>query len=318
MRIGIIGEALMDLMPQTDGTLKPLVGGSPFNVARALGRNGIPCSYLSPISNDHFGNLLTQALRIENVDVNSNFRSPKPTSLAVVSLSKSGQPNYSLYREGIADRDYSAHSLLEQFTDDLTIIHTGSLAIVPADIERIRQILLSAREHGILVSVDINMRPGVVPDMQKYEQAVCDLLPLCDLVKASDEDLELLGLVGSAEQLGAQLLKKMTSGTAVVTLGAAGSIAYSSSQPDSPINQCGFNVNHVQDSVGAGDCFMAGMLAALLNSGYLSTEKFSNTPPEVLADALRRASATAAINVMRRGCQPPTYQEVEDYLRSNE
>lgn len=57
-RLAVIGEAVVDLVAQPDGTLRPLPGGSPYNVALALGRQGVPVDYLSPLSLDAFGDVL--------------------------------------------------------------------------------------------------------------------------------------------------------------------------------------------------------------------------------------------------------------------
>ncbi len=311
MSIGIIGEALMDMMPEATGALRPMVGGSPFNVVRALGRLNVPSCYLSPLSSDAFGDLLAEALVVEGVQVNNAFRSAKPTSLAVVSKNAAGQPRYSLYRDGVADRDYSVADLLSHLPGDLNVIHTGSLAIVPEDVQRIRQILTQARERGILLSLDINMRPGVVDDMEAYIAAVKSLFPLCDLVKASDEDLELLGLEGSPEDLCEQLLVQMGGGLATITLGSEGAIAQNSA---GLVHQAGFTVAQVADTVGAGDCFQAGLLASLYQSGFLSRERLQNAPSDVLAAAIHQGCATAALNVMCDGCQPPTKAELGDFM----
>lgn len=312
MSIGIIGEALIDMMPEATGALRPMVGGSPFNVVRALGRLDVPSCYLSPLSSDAFGDLLAEALVVEGVQVNNALRSAKPTSLAVVSKNAAGQPRYSLYRDGVADRDYSVEDLLSRFPADLDVIHTGSLAIVPADVERVRQILTQARARDILLSLDINMRPGVVDDMASYVAAVKSLFPLCDLVKASDEDLELLGLRGSPEAMCEQLLVQMgNSGLATITLGSHGAIARNSA---GLVHQAGYAVAQVADTVGAGDCFQAGLLASLYDSGFLTRQRMPEAPSDVLAVAIRQGCATAAMNVMRDGCQPPTKAELGVFM----
>lgn len=309
--IGIIGEALMDMMLETNGTLYPMVGGSPFNVARALGRLRAPSCYLSPLSRDAFGDQLTAALLLEGVLLNDDFRSDKPTSLAVVSKNDQGQPSYSLYRDGVADRDFTAQALLANLPQGVQVIHTGSLAIVPEEVEKIRDILTVARGRGILISIDINMRPGVVADTAGYVAAVKSLLPLSDLVKASDEDLMLLGLDGCPEQQCEQLLSHMNGGLAIITLGSEGAIALSST---GLVRCAGLNVSNVVDTVGAGDCFQAGLLASLFASGYLTSELLPKTSLDVLAKALRQGCAAAAINITRKGCQPPSKTELDALL----
>lgn len=313
MSIGIIGESLIDMIPLDNGTLQPLVGGSPFNVARAVGRLQSPSVYLAPLSKDRFGDLLYETLVHDNVQISSSTRSSKPTSLAVVSKNKAGQPAYSLYREGVADRDFSVETILAKMPHDLTVIHTGSLAIVPADIEKIRQILLNARERGITVSVDINTRPGVVDNTQNYINAVKSIIPLCDIIKASDEDLEFLGLKGSPEQLCEQLMSAMNGGVSAVTLGSEGAIAFNGSDF---VRHPGFKLDQVTDTVGAGDCFQAGILTSLYESGCLNSTALQALPETRIAEALHQGCACAALNVMRQGCNPPTKEELITFLNT--
>jgi fructokinase len=53
--VWVLGEALMDCVAQSDGSLRPLMGGSPFNMARATALRGASVGYLNPLSTDNFG-----------------------------------------------------------------------------------------------------------------------------------------------------------------------------------------------------------------------------------------------------------------------
>mgnify|MGYP003383598181 FL=1 len=81
--IRVLGESLMDCVAQPDGQLRPLMGGSPFNMARAAALRGAETGYLNPLSTDYFGDQLARQLRHDKVQALSP-RSPLPTSLAVV------------------------------------------------------------------------------------------------------------------------------------------------------------------------------------------------------------------------------------------
>ena len=79
----VLGEALMDCIAQPDGQLRPLRGGSPYNMARAASLRGATVHYLNPLSTDSFGQELGAQLEADGVQI-SPQRSPRPTSLAVV------------------------------------------------------------------------------------------------------------------------------------------------------------------------------------------------------------------------------------------
>ena len=100
----------MDCIAQPDGQLRPLRGGSPYNMARAASLRGANVHYLNPLSTDRFGQELGAQLEADGVQI-SPQRSPRPTSLAVVQI-HDGQPSYGFYREGIADRDYTVDAVL--------------------------------------------------------------------------------------------------------------------------------------------------------------------------------------------------------------
>ena len=92
MTVAVLGEALIDFIVDSDGAYRPHLGGSPFNVAIGLAREGIDVSYLSPFSDDTFGNQLREALLDEGVKVPLQRRSLWPTSLALVTNDDNGQP----------------------------------------------------------------------------------------------------------------------------------------------------------------------------------------------------------------------------------
>ncbi len=158
MTIAVLGEALIDLIESDNGAYRPHLGGSPYNVAIGLARQGIAVSYLSPLSDDTFGDQLHYSLETENVAVPITRRSLYPTSLALVTIDDEGLPTYRLYREGIADKDTSFEEIESNLPPDLQIFHTGSLAITPSQLPTIRKIFGLMRQRGVVISIDINIR----------------------------------------------------------------------------------------------------------------------------------------------------------------
>ena len=305
--IFVLGEALMDCIAQPDGQLRPLMGGSPFNLARAAALRGADVSYLNPLSSDLFGQGLAQQLRQDGVHLIGGT-SGLPTSLAVVQIAQ-GHASYGFYREGIADRDYSVAgmvSLLKRQTPG--ILHTGSLLLIPPEFSKVMSILKAARELGWTISVDINLRPKVAGDLAAYIRAVHEVMPLTDWLKASDEDLEIMGFEDVAISESSRLVQKLRSGVAsdalsrlALTFGAEGAHLDINGQHCSEIAP---RVK-VADTVGAGDTFWGNTLAdwALQPEGAAAR----------LATTLKWSMAAAAINCTRQGCQPPAGSEVQNF-----
>jgi len=225
--IFVLGEALMDCIAQPDGQLRPLMGGSPFNMARAAALRGASVAYLNPLSSDLFGQGLAQQLRQDGVGL-AGGTTALPTSLAVVQL-QNGQPSYGFYREGIADRDYMVEAILTLLAQQAQpgILHTGSLLLIPPEVHKIVAILKAARSMGWTISVDINLRPQVAGDLAPYVAAVREVIGLTDWLKASDEDLQTMGFanvaIGESQRLVRELLQSAdtvanTAGMAANTL----------------------------------------------------------------------------------------------------
>ncbi|MBX9816770.1 MAG: carbohydrate kinase, partial [Burkholderiaceae bacterium] len=162
--IWVLGEALMDCVAQPDGTFRPFMGGSPFNMARAAALRGATVGYVNPLSTDQFGQGMHEQLVQDGVTPLS-APSALPTSLAVVQI-HNGQPSYGFYREGIADRDYSADAVLRRLQGQTPgVLHTGSLLLVPPEHHKVLDILKGAKSLGWTISIDVNLRPRLAADL---------------------------------------------------------------------------------------------------------------------------------------------------------
>ena len=266
--IWVLGEALMDCVAQPDGTLKPHMGGSPFNLARAAALRGADVSFVNPLSTDNFGDQMRVQLAQDSVKTVLPA-SRLPTSLAVVQI-KNGQPSYGFYREGIADRDYSVDQILTALeglapSSKPGVLHTGSLLLVPPEHEKVFAILKAAKKMGWTISVDVNLRPKLAPNLSQYIEAVKSIVPLADWLKASDEDLEMLGFAAPSSSTlpqrsqSAEIAKHFTGlGISRLALTFGGDGAWL--QVDSKSAEQDVPKVAVVDTVGAGDTFWGNCL----------------------------------------------------------
>jgi len=305
--IFVLGEALMDCIAQPDGQLKPLIGGSPYNLTRAAALRGASVAYLNPLSCDNFGQQLQAQLLADGVRL-ASAPSHRPTSLAVIQV-KNGQPSYGFYREGIADRDYSVDSVLAQLQGSPPgILHTGSLALVPPEHDKVLAIVERAKALGWTVSVDINLRPKLADDLPAYVAAVRSVMVLADWLKASDEDLETLGFTDVNLAQSGRLVQTLRASAqpgalsrVALTFGGEGAHLDIDGQHHSlPVPAI-----TVTDTVGAGDTFWGNTLAdwAMQPEGAAAR----------VASTLDLSMKAAAINCTRQGCQPPTWNEVQAF-----
>jgi fructokinase len=308
--IAVIGENIVDLLMQQDGSFTAHLGGSPFNLAIGLGKLEIPCSYLNPLSQDRFGHLFANYLHTHHVLHNSEHHSHLPSSIALVAVDQLGHPHYSIYRQGVADRDFDSQQLFTAIPEGTRILHTGSLALEPQDLPKLMNIIHKAKAKNIKISVDINVRSQFVSDQKAYINGLVSLIPLCDYLKASNEDLAELYPQLTHEEAVNNILEIMGNGLLAYTLGDKGAQVITRTQRATakvvPPTILG-------DTVGAGDTFYSAILS------YIYEHNLDQITPQQL-DAkhldtmLLNATTAASINVSRIGCVPPTRAELQAAL----
>tara|TARA_E500000178_G_scaffold306006_1_gene317856 strand:- start:6164 stop:7129 length:966 start_codon:yes stop_codon:yes gene_type:complete len=315
MTIAILGEAIIDFIPNTAGTYRACLGGSPYNVTLGLARQGESVSYLSPFSDDSLGERLHANLREAGAQTPLARRSRYPTSIALIATDANGEPTYRLYRDGIADDDISFAEIKAHLPSDLTLLHTGSLALTPNQLPKVRELLQLMNDRSIPVSLDLNIRLCATLDTTAYLHGVRALLPFADIVKASNTDLVPLQLAADAEQAAQVALQEMGSGMLILTQGKKETVLLAAG---CSIKQATAHVAKVQDTVGAGDSFYAAFLAYLSRNQLcrlaVIRDPIGAAGPATVQAALAFANAAAAINVSRVGCSPATREEVEQFM----
>jgi len=309
------GESLIDLVaePEAGDGLTRLVahaGGSPYNCAIALARLGREAGFLCPISTDSFGSLLLQPLSEAGVGVLLSERVAAPTSLAVVTLDARRQASYAFYRS--ADRAFTRAGLINALPPAPDLFQIGGFcAILADDAETWLDVTDAAAARGAVISIDPNVRPSLVGDFAAYARRLDAFFDRAHIVKMSIEDLRALDPLLSPERHAAAFLARPQCRLFVVTLGEEGSRAFTASGTA----EAGIWSPPVfGDTVGAGDCLMAGMLAWLGEHARLDPEQLSRLGDDDLAAMLRFAAVVAGLNCGRTGCVPPDRAEVEANL----
>lgn len=311
IRIATAGEALIDLIAQPDGRLEPCLGGAVFNLTRAIARQGVGVAYLNPLSVDRFGRQLAQALQRDGVTLARPEPVPEVTALAVVAVDAQGHPDYAFYRQGVADRATDAAALTQACAamGTLELVCSGCLALAPDDAHIYLPWLRTQREQGRTIVVDANLRPSVMPDLQAYRRNVLEALQLAHIIKASDEDLDILGAPGAdALDRGFRLLQSTQARWLALTLGAQGACLLARDGTVWQAAEAGPVA--VLDTVGAGDCFLAGFLVALLRLAPAQSQVTGALADSDARVLLAHALASATLCVMRRGAMPPDWDEV--------
>jgi fructokinase len=308
----VAGEALMDVFTgattPTGVALDARIGGSPLNVAMGLARLGQPVAFLGGISSGALGQRLAQALEAEGVSLECVHRSPAPTTLGLVGLDARGVADYAFYGEGAADRALPL-AALDRVPAAAKALHVGSYAMVVGETGRTQRALIE-RVHGrYLVSYDPNLRLNVEPDIEVWRATLGWMLPRIDVLKLSEEDLDLLHPGADRDALAAHWLAQGV-GLVALTRGGEGAIGWRT-------RGAGVETFHVEpvkveviDTVGAGDTFAAALLTRLAELDAATPASLRAMNSESDADALGFAARAAAITCSRRGADLPRRREL--------
>ena len=302
----VCGEALMDVFAVGDTptgmSLDARVGGSPFNVAVGLARLAQPVAFLGAVSNGFLGQRLMRALSAEGVDLAHVARIDAPTTLGLVGLDEKGVPSYAFYGDGAADRQLGLGALPAAA---FSALHLGSYTTVVESIASTLRALVQ-REHGkTLISYDPNVRLNVQPELARWREHLGWMLPRCDLLKVSQEDLELLLPDTTIEAFAADALAHGVR-LVVVTRGSDGAQGWTA-QVTARVPTPSVTV---VDTVGAGDTFQAALLAWLAEHDSVSPTALAGLSGAQMTDALGFAAQAAAITCSRRGADMPRRAEL--------
>ncbi len=301
------GEALIDMLPRRseagEDAFAPYPGGAVFNTAIALGRLGAPSSFFCGLSRDLFGDMLREALAASDVDARYAVSCDRPCTLAFVRL-VDGQATYAFYDTGTALRMLTPADLPE-LGGDVEALFFGGISLVGEPCGSAFEALAAREAPSRAVMMDPNIRPSFIADEPAYRARIERMLALSDIVKLSDEDLRWIAGDGEIGALARQLL---TQGPKVVcvTEGAKGARGFTAT---GEVHVAAPRVE-VADTVGAGDTFNAGVLAALHRAGALNKPALAALDDRLLTEALELGVRAAAVTVSRAGANPPRADEL--------
>jgi len=302
------GEALIDMLPRRsvegEAAFAPYAGGAVFNTAIALGRLGAPSGFLSGISTDFFGEMLIDVLTASKVDTRLAVRSARPTTLAFVRL-VDGQASYAFYDEGTAGRMLAPADLPVLPASVGALFFGGISLMVEPGGATYEALMTREAGSGRVLMIDPNIRPSFIADEAAYRARIARMTGLAQIVKLSDEDLRWLEGPGEIEPLARRILARGPQAV-FVTEGATGAYAFTAGQTlFEPARKVA-----VADTVGAGDTFNAGILAALHRSGALTRDRVARLTEAELREALSLGVRAAAVTVSRPGANPPWAHEL--------
>ncbi|MBQ9198203.1 MAG: carbohydrate kinase [Clostridia bacterium] len=283
-----LGELLIDFAPNgANGSGYPILsanpGGAPGNFLAAVNKYGCSAAMIGKVGEDMFGKLLIGTLKEAGIETRGVIVDPERfTTLAFVSLDASGNRDFSFCRKPGADTCLEPEELDESLFEGSRVFHFGTLSLTdePAA-EATRRGIELARSHGMLVSLDPNLRKPLWRDMEDAKAAMEWGLCQADIVKISDEEIDFLW--GLSPEAGAQkLLEEYGVSLVYATLGPKGCHVANAKGSVTVNSPSGI---HVVDTTGAGDIFGGSAMSRLLKSG--------KAPADLTVEEMRRIVAFA-------------------------
>jgi fructokinase len=308
------GDLLIDFVPTTSGqplaeveTFRRAPGGAAANVAVGLARLGRRSAFMGKVGDDVFGHLLAETLRAEGVDTAPlRFDARARTALAFVSLKADGERDFLFYRHPSADMLFVPDEVDGAAIAAAPVFHFDSISLAaPGPRETALFAADQARSAGKLVSFDANLRLPLWASADEARAGIRDGLARAAIAKFSDDELDFMTGCREVDAMRRELwhdgLRLM-----VLSVGKAGSILVTAG---GELQVPTFRVEAV-DTTGAGDGFVAGLLAGLIDD----LDRLDD--PDFLYQAGRFANAVGALTTTGRGAIPalPRRDQVEALL----
>ena len=305
----LIGEPMGLLIAQEEGPLEDVSGfsfavaGAEFNVAVGLSRLGKKAAYMTKLGRDPFGKRIYHALQENQIGTELiSWSENHPTGFMMKGRVSEGDPGIFYFRKGSASSTLSVEDVDRLPFEEYGFLHLTGILPPLSDSTREASFYLmeKAREHGLTISFDPNLRPQLWPDTETMVQVINELASKADYVFPGTAEGKILMGSSDPEAINRFYLN-LGAKTVITKCGAKGALV---STNEGSFWSAGFRVEKVVDTVGAGDGFAAGTI-------YGIQEGLS------LPEAVRIGNAVGAMQVMNRGDNEglPTREQLADFLK---
>ncbi|AGO17366.1 aminoimidazole riboside kinase [Glaesserella parasuis] len=305
-RIWVLGDAVVDLIPDGDNHYLRCAGGAPANVAVGVSRLGVEAGFIGRVGNDPLGKFMQQTLQAEKISTEQMILDPQQrTSTVIVGLDQ-GERSFTFMVNPSADQFLEVNDLPNFQQGEW--LHCCSIALIndpsrSTTIEAIRRV----KQAGGFVSFDPNLRESLWSSLDEMKKVVNSVVAMADVLKFSEEELTLLTNTTNLEDATKEVTSLYPEKLIIITLGKDGAIYHLNGKSQVVASKALKPV----DTTGAGDAFVSGLLAGL---SQVSNWKESDA---VLVEVIRKANASGALATTAKGAMSalPNKAELEAFLK---
>lgn len=304
-RVWVTGDAVVDLIPDSETSYLKCPGGAPANVAVAISRLGGDSAFFGRVGQDPLGRFMKQVLKDEGVDTQYMLLDEEHrTSTVIVDLDDHGERSFTFMVKPSADQFLQPQDVPAFKQGEW--LHVCSIALAN---EPSRSTTLAAmkaiKAAGGYVSFDPNLREEVWLNPADLKSVVLQAVALADVVKFSDDELLFLTDKADLQTALSWLNEQYDLPLIVITQGKKGALVIHNNEQQLIT---GKPVNPV-DTTGAGDAFVGGLLA-----GLVVCDDWHNN--DNLLKIIRQANACGALATTAKGAMTalPTATQLIEYL----
>ncbi len=247
--------------------LRKSFGGAESNLAIGIARLGHSVGWCGRLGNDSLGHMIQKAIRGEGVDVSRSILSDSEPTGLMLRENVSGKASVHYYRKFSAASRMQPEDLDADYIAGARILHVTGItaAISPSGLSTVKRAMQIAREAGVKVSFDPNLRLKLW-SIEEARPVLLDLAEHCDYFLPGLDELALLYETSDD----AQIFERLRKLQAISIVKGGPDLTYVVEQ-DQLLEVPYFKAEQVLDTVGAGDGFCAGFLTGLLR-GYSNEE----------------------------------------------
>ena len=190
-KIWVLGDAVVDLIPDGENHYLRCAGGAPANVAVGIARLGGESAFIGRVGKDPLGEFMQQTLQQENVQTSHMILDPQQRTSTVVVGLDNGERSFTFMVNPSADQFLQVADLPNFQANEW--LHCCSIALInnpsrETTFEAIRRI----KAAGGFFSFDPNLRESLWSSFDDMKQTVMQAVALADVLKFSEEELTLL------------------------------------------------------------------------------------------------------------------------------
>ena len=303
-KIWVTGDAVVDLIPDTESTYLKCPGGAPANVAVAISRLGGNSAFFGRVGQDPLGRFMKATLAQEQVNTDYMLLDEaQRTSTVIVDLDDSGERSFTFMVKPSADQFLIPADIPEFAQGEWLHVCSIALANEPSRSSTLKA-MQDIKAAGGFVSFDPNLREEVWANPEELKPVVRQAIELADVVKFSDDELLFLTDTDSLEA-GLEAIKVFNNTLVLITQGAKGALVVFEGEQELIAGQA---VKPI-DTTGAGDAFVGGLLARLAQQNEWANK-------EAIHSAVNWANGCGALATTQKGAMTalPTQDALLAYI----